>query len=446
MEPVPPHLPNAMNSLLFIVFLIGAQGVSERPAAVPPPPGPFDLQTCYELALLRSETIGMKEEDVRVAQARYWQAVGAVLPNVHFITEESVSNSGSRSLSSSSTSSGTFTGSSSGSRPDQFTSRINVRQPLFAGLRDSSLASSYKANVESQKQTKQRDLQLLYLDVADVFYQIYAYQHDLKTLTDIQKVLEDRAIELDRRVKLGKSRSGDLIAAQSERAEILVTIEQTRGLLGASKELLSFLIDVPASAIEVKDDHPLPPAEALEAYLQQTGERPDILAAIQSEISERKQLSAAKGEHWPTISAEGNYYLKQSPDNNREWNILLTCDLPLFEGGAIEARVNEHKALTRSSELNLEYLRRTADKDVKTAYNNFISAVAQQARIQEALKLAEENYRIQNQDYTKGIVSNLDVIDALRQMHELRRRSSDAESDVRINLIRLQIAAGELQQ
>ena len=45
------------------------------PAPVPVPPGPFDLQTCFELAVLRSETLGMKEEDIRVAQARYWQAV-----------------------------------------------------------------------------------------------------------------------------------------------------------------------------------------------------------------------------------------------------------------------------------------------------------------------------------------------------------------------------------
>src|SRR3989344_916908 len=63
-----------------------------EPAPVPVPPGPFDLQPCFELAVLRSETLVMRQEDVRVAQARYWQAVGAVLPKVHLLMSEQYRN------------------------------------------------------------------------------------------------------------------------------------------------------------------------------------------------------------------------------------------------------------------------------------------------------------------------------------------------------------------
>ena len=105
---------------LFLVVLICAGAVSgadqptqtalpdgsnEPASTVPPPPGPFSLQTCYELALLRSETLGMKEDDIRIAQARYWQAVGGILPKVHLIATEFVQNPVAGASSSSSSSS-----------------------------------------------------------------------------------------------------------------------------------------------------------------------------------------------------------------------------------------------------------------------------------------------------------------------------------------------------
>ena len=173
------------------------------------------------------------------------------------------------------------------------------------------------------------------------------------------------------------------------------------------------------------------------------GVRPDILAAEHLERAAEKDLSAAKGEHWPTISAEGNYFLRQSPDEGHQWNVFLTCDLPIFEGGTIEARVSERKAYVRASELNLSQLRRTTDKDVRTAYHNFTSSVTQVARLKEARIVSDENYLVQSTDFGRGVVSNLEVLDALRQKQQIAQRLHDAEMEAKANFIRLHVTAGE---
>ena len=420
-----------------------------EPAPVPVPPGPFDLQTCFELAVLRSETLGMKEEDIRVAQARYWQAVGAVLPKVHLLTSESIRNRSSAGGFSSGvidTSAGDNSSSlvgGGGSRPDSFSSRINVKQPIFSGFREFNLGQAAGAQERASVHDRKRAYQLLYLDVSDVFYQILMYEGDLRILAQTQKTLQERIVELEKRVKLGKSRPGELLMAKADLADAAVAVEKTRGLLGASRELLAFLCGIPADAFHLKDSQLFPSADALEAYLRGSGERPDVLAAIEAERSARKQLSAAKGEHWPTISAEGNYYLKQSPDRGQEWSVFLTCDLPIFEGGIIEAKVSEQRALVRQSQLNLEQLRRTADKDIRTAYNNFIASVAQVLQLKEAVRIAEENHKAQTNDYKLGVVTNLDVLTSVRQLHDTRQKLLDAEMEARDNLIQLHVAAGE---
>jgi outer membrane protein len=166
------------------------------------------------------------------------------------------------------------------------------------------------------------------------------------------------------------------------------------------------------------------------------------MSAIQEERAARKRLSAVKAEHLPTVSVEGNYYLQENPASSREWNILLTADLPLFEGGIIEARVRENKALVRSSELNLDQLRRTADYEVRTAYLNFISAAAQLALLTETVAVSAENYRIQTEDFELGIISNLDLLTSLRNTLESQRLRLSAEMDSRVNLVRLLVASG----
>ncbi|MBV9463066.1 MAG: TolC family protein [Verrucomicrobiae bacterium] len=443
-------MKRAVLCALALVFAAGLIRARSEPAnPVPPRPGPYDLQTCFELAVLQSETLGMREEDIRVAQARYWQAVGSVFPQVHVLAEQRLQNSTDRGGSGSSSSSGSGfssnngnSGNNFGNSPDSNNVRINVRQPIFSGFREFNAAGSGRADILARRFDKERARQLLYLDVADVFYQVLMYQEDLKLLGELGEALGERRGELNKRVKLGRSRAGESLAAQSDLAENFVAIEQTRGLLGASRELLAFLIGVPAEKITLKDDRALPGAQALEAYLIQTGERPDVLSAIQAEESQRRLLEEAKGEHYPTIAAEANYYVRQHPDFGNEWNVALTFDLPIFEGGVIEARVREHEALVRQSHLNLDELRRTADRDVRTAYNNFISSLAQAARLRESLRAQSENYEVQRHDYGLGISSNLDVLTALQMLETTKRRLSDAEMDAKVNLVRLHVAAG----
>jgi outer membrane protein len=85
-----------------------------------------------------------------------------------------------------------------------------VRQPIFSGFREFYNASANKADIKARKLDKERAYQLLYLDVADVFYQILMYERDLKLLREIETSLEKRVSDFNKRVELGKSRSGDL--------------------------------------------------------------------------------------------------------------------------------------------------------------------------------------------------------------------------------------------
>jgi outer membrane protein len=429
---------------------------ARNPTRVPIPLEFLDLKTCYELALLRMETIGLSEEDIRVAQARYWQAVGAILPNIKVVGEQALYKNRAAAFSSNSGSFGgggdaTGTGGSGASEPeiDNYprTARVNVRMPLFGGLRDFETAKAAKAEVEGKRQTRSRTLQNLYLDVATSFYEQLGYEDDLRILEEITRTLNDRVNELDRRVKLGKSRDSELLQSQTSLGQAKVTLERTRGLLGASREMLAFYTGLRAEELKLKDTTPPPPDSLTVAeYLAKTADRPDILAAVQTQRSARAKLSAAKGEHWPSVNFEGDYYLYDSDKiQDGEWSGFVTVELPIFEGGSIEARVNENKALFAQSRLDLAKLQREAERDVRTSFNNFNSSLAEFARLEEAAATAELNYKAQQGDYNLGVINNLDVLQSLRELQDLRRDLADTRYTVKLNLIKLHVNAGDVR-
>lgn len=434
-----------LSMSLLPVSICQTQKKLDKQTPVPIPVDAFDLKTCYELALLRSETIGMSDADIRVAEARFWQAVAEAMPKVkvtgnqYFFADQS---SGQDIIPFGGGDSPGFTSQGTESRD----ARINVRVPLFSGLSDIFAGRARDAERKASRLTKARELQKLYLDTAESFYQLIAYQDDLKLLENIAQTLNARVKDLEKRVRLGKSRGSELLAAQTDLADARVAIEKTRGMLGASRELLSFYIGIPSAQIALRDTTPNPQAKDIEEYLRLSGQRPDILSAVQSERAARDAVTAQRGQHLPQIRAEGDYLFYSEPGGQREWTAFITVDIPIFEGGMIEAKVNERKAIYTKSQLDQARLKRVANREVKTQYNNFNATIAELLRLQEAEKTAIDNYRAQQSDYNLGIVTNLDVLQSFRQLVEIQRRLVDANINAKLNLIRLHVAAGDIPQ
>ncbi|MDD5262630.1 MAG: TolC family protein [Methylacidiphilales bacterium] len=449
------------SAVLFCLALHAAGAETQPPAAVPPteprralPVEPFagqplNLKTCYELALLRMESVGLRDEDVRVAQARYREAIGAILPNVTLTGNQYFYKDQSSSFSSFSTGGNTSAAGPVGT--SDLTPRmasVDVKVPLFSGLRDVELAHAAKAQIEGNRQTAQRIRQSLYLDVAESFYQTLDYEEDLRILADVETTLQDRVKELEKRVRLGKSRDSELLDASTSLAQTKVSVEHTRGLLSATREMLAFLIGLPSEQITLRDDSPPAPGSlALAEYLNQVAGRPDVLAAVQAEQAARAQLSAAKGEHWPKLSFEGNYTLYDSSNlQTGNWYGFLTLEVPVFDGGSIEARVDQNKSLYVERRLDLAQLQREAERDIRTYFNQFNLSLAELVRLEEAVKTSGLNYQAQRSDYELKIVNNLDVLSALYRFQNLRRDENTARMNTRLNLIKLYVAAGSVAQ
>lgn len=118
--------------------------------------------------------------------------------------------------------------------------------------------------------------------------------------------------------------------------------------------------------------------------------------------------------------------------------------LPLYTGGAAQARVQETAALREQSRNNLDAARRGVAQATRQAFFGLQSGQAQVKALEAAeasSKLALEATQL---GYKVGVRVNLDVLNAQTQLFNTQRDLSKARYDVVMASLRLRQAAGNL--
>jgi len=438
-------------------------------------PRALDLQTCFQLTAVRDDTLKISLQDVKIAQAQLSESIAGLWPTftatnqqqfLHYtgpsqgfsFTSFGVPVGGSTATGGSSGSGGTgSTGGSTssggssestvvatqGNRNYESQSTVTMNYTIFNGGQNWNTVGASSALVAARRQTMARDYQTIYQDVAQAFYNVLEYEGDEAIQHDLVGALAARADDLRTRVSLGRSRPAELLQAQTDLANARVTVQEDVGSISASMETLAFYTGIPANRLILKDTQKFPTVNQLEYYLQHSGARPDILSDVESLRQAERNLSVAKGELYPTVSATGEYLASQDPvSNNIDGTMTLQISMPIFDGGLILGQIHQNKEMVRESALNVEQLQRTADQDTRTAYVNFNASAAQVVVLREAAVLAAKNLQAQVDDYRRGVVSNLDVLTALQDYQTARQSLHNANMTARLDLINLHVSAG----
>ena len=403
-------------------------------------PKALDLQTCFQLTAVRDDSLKISMEDIEVARAQLSQSIAALWPTFTVNNQQQFLHYRNPAV-------GGFSilgnATIEGNRNYTSQSNVNMTYTIFNGGQNWNNVGASSAVVAAKRETLARDYQTIYQNVAQAFYNVLQYEGDMTVQADLIDALRARVDDLKDRVNLGRSRPSELLQAQTDLANAKVTYESQRGSLNAAKETVAFYTGIPAAYLQLKETQKFPSAAQLEAYVQQSGTRPDVLSQLESLRQAERNLSVAIGQLWPTITANGNFLASQDPaSNDIDATMTLEASMPIFDGGLIAGQIHQNHELVRQSRLNVEQLRRTADQDTRTAYANFDASVAQVLVLREAATLAAKNFEAQVDDYRRGVVANLDVLTALQDYQTARIQLHNANMQARLDLINLHVAAG----
>ncbi len=420
-----------MRRPLLIPFLLWSVAAATQESAV-------SLEECFRRARTYAASVQIQEQEIRAAEGRYYQALGGALPHLSLQGSELIQD----------TSGASANGDGIGStflRRSTPELAVNLKQPLFQGFREFKALSASRADKQKAFFETERTGQLLFLEVAQVFLAIHEREQGLKILKSQIEVMEQRLRELKERVRLGKSRRSEVLTIESQKDLLAAERAQTEGEIAVARETLSFLTGL-ASSIPLQEPvSPFQTEETLAVYLERRTQRPDLHAAEQNFILSEASLAYERGGYFPKLNLEANYYpYRVGFRDPIDWDLWFTLEIPLFQGGTTRGLVREAKARLQQAKLEKEDSVRKSEREIEEAYYRFQSAQEEVKALEGAVETAKKNYQVHLEEYRRGLVTNLDVLQALKDFYQIQREANRASHRSSLNAYQLKVALGEV--
>ena len=201
------------------------------------------LDDYFAQALARSEVVATQSELILQAEERYRQAGSALRPTIDGIASYTWLDTGARDTLANPTS--------------QPHARLTATQPLFRGFREFATLRQTQALVGAQGEDYRQARTQLFRDVAQNFYNVLAFEQDLRNLDEQVNQNLNREKELRDRVRIGRSRTGEVLTVQTRISTLRAEIEQINAQLSVARDVFAFLSGLP-STTPLRDTEALP--------------------------------------------------------------------------------------------------------------------------------------------------------------------------------------------
>jgi outer membrane protein TolC len=157
---------------------------------------------------------------------------------------------------------------------------------------------------------------------------------------------------------------------------------------------------------------PLPPAPFDEMLKTAYSNRRDYQSAQASVRAAELDRSAAHAEKYPTADINANYgAIGLRPDNSHGTMFIAgELNIPIFQGGRVEADVLAADATLKKRRAALENLRGQIDNEVRTSLIDTQNAFRQVEVARSSIQLARQQLAQSQDRFRAGVTNNLEVV------------------------------------
>jgi outer membrane protein, multidrug efflux system len=374
------------------------------------------LNSLVETAFKQNTNIQLAVARIEEADAQMREVGAALLPSVDL---------GGGATRSRVTELGAFPATGNNPR-NNFNLSLNssVELDVWGKLRSAKDAS--RANFLATQYAKDGVMWSLSSLVANNYLIIRSLDSQLKVNQDNQAISEDSLKLVKRRLE-----GGVVSILDVHQAELIVTDLKSQALeLKRQRALSEHQLGVLTGDLSLKINQadllalptpPTPPA-GLPSSLMEA--RPDVRQAEQAMVAANANITIAKAALYPSISLTGAFggeslelgdIIKSAA---RIWSLGLSLNLPIFNSGKLNSRVDQATAQQKQVLANYESSVQNAFKEVNDALVNVRLYKERDVIAQQKQEIAKNMLDVAQNRYKAGYVSYIDVLDAQRSHHE----------------------------
>ena len=269
-------------------------------------------------------------------------------------------------------------------------------------------------------------LQTLEGDVAQDYISLRALEDQDDILTENIKLTQEQLniIKTKANPEVGLAGNIDVAQAQTQLDALLAAQIDTHRQRADAQHALAILVgrtpadfslDRKSRALAIPSIPPGLPADILR-------HRPDVTAAEQNLVAANAQIGVALSNFYPTVRLTGSAGMASvDVQHVLDWQSALislgpSVSIPIFEGGRLQAGVNQAQARYNELLANYQSTLLSAFRDVEVSLTDVhMRGDALEAQ-HRAVEAAREYLRLSRLEYDQGLVSYLQLLDADRTL------------------------------
>ncbi len=331
---------------------------------------------------------------------------------------------------------------------------VTLEQPLFNYSSWANLKAA-RAQVRQSNAQFEAAKQDLLLRAVERYFTVLAAIETADAAHAESRALKEHFDLVQSRQRGGAARTAELMDAQARYlqseakqaqadAAVRDAVAGLRQVTGATPQSLNGL----SGQLQIKPLDPEDPAHWLELARKNN---PRIKAAIEASERGHQQVEIERSGWYPNASLQlfQNRHRTQGSlfgggSDVEETGAMVKLNVPIYEGGETSSKIREADSLYGKARAEEDRTGREVARETEAAVDGIRTAASQVSALGASLRAQQEVVTQLNQAFNSGAASNIDVLDAQRDLFLARALYVRARYDYALDTLKLRHAVGLL--
>lgn len=312
---------------------------------------------------------------------------------------------------------------------------VTATQPVFAGGNIVNGNKLAKVGLEASKYQARLSEEESLLLTEQYYWQIVSLQEKIKTIEQLEYVLESTRKDVDASYQAGITTLNDVLKVKLKQNELASNRLKVENGLDMSIKALCQHIGLDPKDFSIQKDSLLieAPEKIRINHAEVLSERTEYKLLDKNVEASTLQLRMKQGEYMPKVAVGAGYMYHNLTDVNTDFGMVFaTVSIPISDwwGGSHAIRkqkINKQIAMNDRQNQGEQLI-----LQMQKTWNDLEESYKQVLLAEESVAEATENLRL-NQDYYKaGTVSLTDLLDAQSLLQQSRDQYTESSSDYQI--------------
>lgn len=352
-------------------------------------------------------------------------------------------------------------GPSSGSNDDRTRSyTLTLRQSVYSHANYTGLRAS-RARADRADADYVAANHALMVRVAEAYFNVLTAIETLASARAEERAVKRQLDQAEKRLEVGLAPITDVHEARARHDSARAAAISAETTLDDSREALAeitgrAMFGLKGLGEDFKPTAPTP--EDAEAWVKLALEQnPALRSRLLALQAAEHDVSTARAGHMPSLGASVRRFdtatWGQSTSNALEFpstsardntTVGLTLTVPLFAGGATQARVRQAIHTRDATADQYEQEQRSVTRQTRNAYRSLLAGLSEIEARQQAMVSARSALEATEAGFEVGTRTIVDVLISQQQLYQAQREHARARHGFLVNGLRLKQAAGNI--